>query len=189
MSSVAELSRAGSPADLEVALEVADTRRLLLPAQWDLEVLAPPLEDQAVSVVASVVASMAAEAVADSGEVSKIVEVTVAPAAPAAAVDEEALATKVVEASEARTATVHHQMLQLDQAVLAPVVLEVLAVLAVVVAMEAEVVVMEPLDHRIATVVVVGMTRAVAVAHMMTDPADIVAAAVEGMEIAMLLVV
>jgi hypothetical protein len=156
---------------LEEALEVVDIRRLFLPDQWALAGLAAPLVDQ-VSEVASEVVSMVAEAVVDSGEASQIV-------GGMAGVDEEALATKVVAVSVAQTDTERHRMPQLDQEAHAPAVLAVLAVL-VVVATAAGVVGMEALDHRIATVVV-GMTREVAVAHMMTDPADIAAAAVEGM--------
>jgi hypothetical protein len=153
---------------LEEALEVVDIRKLFLPDQWALAGLAAPLVDQ-VSEVASEVVSMVAEAVVDSGEASQIV-------GGMAGVGEEALATKVVAVSVAQTDTERHRMPQLDQEAHAPAVLAVL----VVVATAAGVVGMEALDHRIATVVV-GMTREVAVAHMMTDPADIAAAAVEGM--------
>ena len=165
MSNVAVPSRAGNRVDLEAALEVADIQRPLLPDPWALAGSAAPPVDL-VSVVVSAAASMVAEDVADSEEASKIVEVMVE-------VDEAASATKAAGASEAQTDTERRQMHQLDQAAHA---LPVLAVLAVV-ATAAEVVGMEALDHQIATAVV-GMTRAVAVAHMMTDPADIAAALV-----------
>jgi hypothetical protein len=156
MSSVAVPSKAGSHADLEVALEVADIRRLLPHDLWAPVVLeAAALASAVVSVAAST------EDAADSEEeASKIAE------AMAEVVVEES-ATKEAVASEAPTDTARHQTPQLGRAAL---------VLAVEVATAAEVD-MEALDHRIATVVV-GMTRAVAVAHMMIDPADIAAALV-----------
>lgn len=170
MSNVAAPSEAGSPADLEVALEAAVTLRLLLPDQWALEGLEVPVEEA--SVVASVAASTVAEVVAASEEASQTVEVM-------AEVAVVALATKGVEACVALTDTAPLQMLQLDQEDHARVVLEALQV-----AMVAEAVDMGALDRRIATAVV-GMTRAVVVAHMMTDPADTVAAAIVDLEIAM----
>lgn len=169
---MAGLSRAGSRVVLEVVLEVVDIRKPLLPDPWALAVLEAPLVDLA-SEEASGAVSTVGEAVVDSGVAFQIVEAMVEAG-------EEVLATKAVEGSEVRMDMVRRPM-----HLLAPVAhaLAVLAVLAVV-AMGAGVG-MGPLDHRIVTVVVVGMTRAVAVAHMMTDPADIVVAAVEAMETVM----
>ena len=169
---MAGLSRAGSRVVLEVVSEVVDIRKPLLPDPWALAVLEAPLVDLA-SEEASGAVSTVGEAVVDSGVAFQIVEAMVEAG-------EEVLATKAVEGSEVRMDMVRRPM-----HLLAPVAhaLAVLAVLAVV-AMGAGVG-MGPLDHRIVTVVVVGMTRAVAVAHMMTDPADIVVAAVEAMETVM----
>jgi hypothetical protein len=128
--------------------------------------LEAPLVDLAFE-AASEAVSMVAEAVVDSEGAFKTVEAM-------AEAGEEALATKAAGGSEAQMDTVRHLMLQLVQAAHAKALL-------VAVGMGVGVV-MEVLDHRIATVVAVGMTRAVAVAHMMTDPADIAAAAVEVME-------
>ena len=163
-------SRAGNRVDLEAVLEVAVTRRPFLPDPWALAGLAAPLVDLGF-VVASAAVSMVVEDAEGSGEVSKTVEVILE-------VDEAASATKAAEASEVQTDMEHHQTPQLDQVAHAP------AVLAAVVATVAEAVGMEALDHRIATVVV-GMTRAVAVAHMMTDPADNAAAALVATETVM----
>jgi hypothetical protein len=152
MSSAAVPSKAGSHADLEVALEVADIRRLPRHDLW-------ALVDLEAAALASAVASVAAstEDGADSEEASKIAE------AMAEVVVEES-ATKEAVASEAPTDTARRQTPQLGRA-------------ALVLAAEVAEVDMEALDHRIA-MVVVGMTRAVAVAHMMIDPADIAAALV-----------
>jgi hypothetical protein len=178
MSNVAVLSRAGSHADSEAVSEVVDIQKLFLPDQWAPAVLVAHLEDQAVSAVASAVVSMAAEDAADPGEAPQTV-------LPTVVVEEEALATKVLGASpEAVMAegivdlmdTERLQMLQLVQVVHAPPA-------------PAPGAGMEALALRIAAVLgaqVVDMTRAVAVAHMMTDPADTAAAAaVEAMETAM----
>ena len=175
---MAELSRAGSRVVLEVVLEVVDIRKPLLPDPWGLAVLEAPLVDLA-SEEASGAVSTVGEAAVDSGPAFQIVEAM-------AEAGEEVLATKAVEGSEVRMDTVRRPMLLLAPVAHALAVLAVLVVLAVVavVAMGAGVG-MGPLDHRIVTVVAVGMTRAVAVAHMMTDPADIVVAAVEAMETVM----
>ena len=176
MSNVAALSKAGSRAGLGVALEGVDTQKPLSLDQWALAVLVEHLEDLAVSEVASVVVSMVAEVVADSGEASKNVAAT--------AVEGEALATKAVEVFpeevmeeiEVQMDTERPQTHQPDQVAHAP------AVPVVVASAEAG---LEALAPRTATVLVgqvVGMTRVVAVAHMMTDPAD--TAAIEVMEIA-----
>ena len=188
MSNVAELSKAGNLADLEVVLEVADTQRQFLLALWALAVSVVLQGAQAGSGAASVVASMVEEVEADSEEASKIVE--------ALAVEEEVLDTKVgvaslrevdMEETVVGTAdqmdTVHLLTLQLAQ------------VVRVVVAMAAVGPVEEvtgALVLQTATVLalrrqLVGTTRVEAVAHMMTDPADIAAAAVEVTEIAMAL--
>jgi hypothetical protein len=176
MSNEAALSKAGSRAVLEVALEGVDTQKPLSLDQWALVVLVGHLGDLAVSEVASEVASMVAEVVADSGEASKNVEAT--------AVEGEALATKAVEVFpeevmeeeiEAQMDTERPQMHQPDQVAHAP------AAPVVVASTEAG---LEALAPRTATVLVgqvVGMTRVVAVAHMMTDPADTAPAAIEVM--------
>lgn len=172
---MAGLSRAGSRVVLEVVLEVVDIRKPLLPDPWALAVLEAPLVDLA-SEEASGAVSTVVEAVVDSGVAFQIVEAMVEAG-------EEVLVTKAVEGSEVRMDMVRRPMLLLAPVAHALAVLAVLAVVAVV-AMGAGVG-MGPLDHRIVTVVVVGMTRAVAVAHMKTDPADIVVAAVEAMETVM----
>lgn len=155
MSSVGVQSKAGSHADLEVALEVAGIPKLPPHDPWAQVGL--------VAALASVVASVAAstEVAAGSEEASKIAEVMVEVVVVESA-------TKAVVASEAPTDTARRQTHQPARVAL---------VLAAEVATAAAEVDMEALDHRIATVVV-GMTRAVAVAHMMIDPADIEAALV-----------
>jgi hypothetical protein len=175
MSNVVALSKAGSLADLEVALEVVDIQRPFLLDQWALVVLVHQVV-QAGSEVVSVVVSTE-EDEADSGAASKI-----------AVAEGEVLATKVVEASPeavmaeeivvgivARTEPLHpmHPLVQ--------VVLVVVASAAAT----AE----AGMEAQIATVLacqgqLVGMT-VVAAAHMMTDPADTAAAAVEVMGIVM----
>lgn len=170
MSNAAELSRAGSHADSEAVSEVVDIQRRFLPDQWAPAVLAH-LEDQAVSAVASEVVSTVAEDAADLEEALRIVPHTVAA-------EEEVLATKVVGASpEAVMAEgivglmdmERLPTLQQDHAPPAPAPGAAMAALVLQIVAQ-----------------VVDMTRAVAVAHMMTDPADTaVAAAVEAMETAM----
>lgn len=180
MSNVAAPSKAGSLADSEVALGDVATRRLLLHDQWDLAGLGRPAAD---SEVASVVVSMVGEeAAAAASEVAfKIVEATAVVeeevlVIKAAAPPEVALAAATAVGILARTDTVHPRMRQLGQVARAPV-LSAAAATA-----EAG---MAALAHRIATVLApqgrVGMTRVVAVAHMMTDPAVTAAAAVEAM--------
>lgn len=177
MLNVAELSKAGSLVDLEVGLEDGDTQRQQLLdlqhlASMDLQV------DQAASEVASEADSTAVEVEAVSEEDSRIAEVM-------AGADEEALDTKGVVASnlgevmvegigvgmEALTATTHLRMLQLVREV------------AVAAFLEAEEDMVAP-DLLIATALqrqLVGMTRVVAVAHMMTGMADIEEAVTEVM--------
>jgi len=171
MSNVVVPSKAGNLAVLEVGLEVAVTLRLFPLGQC----LQDPQEDLAVSeVVGSVVDSTADEVEVDSEEDSKIEEVMVE-------VVEEVLATKEVEASAAIEVVMeeivvgilmaHPLMHPLVQEVVAE---EVLAVVIVVVGLAEEGMVAR--DPQIATDrhLVVGMTRVVAVAHMKTDPVDIV---------------
>lgn len=177
MLSVAELSKAGSLVDLEVDLEDADTQKRQL---LDLQHLASMdlQADQAVSEVASEVDLTAAEVEAVSEEDSRIGEAT-------AGVDEEVLATREVVAfnlgevmvegigvgMEVLMATTHLQMLQLVREV------------AVAAFLEAEEDMVDP-DLQIATALqrqLVGMSRVVAVAHMMTGTADIVEAVAEVM--------
>jgi hypothetical protein len=176
MLNVVELSKDGSLVDLEAALEDADTQRQQL---LDQEGLVASMDLQAApvaSVAASVVVSMVVGAEADLEGDSRTVEAMVV-------VDEEASATKEVEASLAevvtgeetvvgmvdRMATTHLQM--------PPLVQEV--VVAAFLGAEGGMVDLGPqivtaLQHRL-----VGMIRVAAVAHMMTGPADIVAVATE----------
>jgi hypothetical protein len=180
MSNVVELSRAGSLADLEVALEVVDTQRLFLLAQWVLEALAALLEDQAVSEVVSVEALMAEGDEVASEEVSKTAEVM--------GEVEEALDTKGVGVSKAgevmeeaigvgmvgRMAMARLQMPQLVQEVVEVALVAASAEEGMVLALQ-----IETDLHQ-----VVGMTRVVAVAHMMTETLD-TEPPIEAMEIAM----
>jgi hypothetical protein len=175
MLNVAEQSRVGNLVALEVDSEAVDTQRQLPLAQWDpavrsMDLLGDLVDSEAVSVVVSrveedeadsevVVASRTEEAMAVVEEVLATKEV----------VDfhpEEDTVAEIAVGMEDPTDTEHPQMPQLVQ------VGEVEAATA------GEALVVPVLQ--IATVLacqrqVVGMTRVVAVAHMMTDPADIVA--------------
>jgi hypothetical protein len=178
MSNVVELLRAGNLADLEVVLEVVDTQRLSLLAQWVLEALAALLVARAVSEVVSEEGSMVDVDEVASEEVFKIVEVM--------AEVEEVLVIKEVGGSKAgevmeeeiavgmvgRMAMALLQMPQLVQ--------EVVAVDSAVDPAEEGMV----LGLQIVLRQGVGMTRVVAVAHMMTETLDTVAV-VEAMGIVM----
>ena len=173
MSNVVELSRAGSLADLEVALEVVDIQRLFLLAQWDLEALEVLLlVDQVVSEVVFVEALMADGDEGVSGEVSKTVEVMVEV--------EEALDIREAGVSRAGVGMVEQMAMALPQ--MLQLVREVVEVVLVVDTAEEDMV----LALQIETVLrqAVGMIRAVADAHMMTE-AVVIVAVIAAMEIAM----
>jgi hypothetical protein len=185
MSNAVELSKAGSLADLEVALEVADIQRPFLPAQWVLGVLVVLLEDQAVSEVVSVVALTADGDEVASEEVSKIVEVMVeaegvldTKGVEVSKVAGEAMEVEIVVGMVGPTAMVLPQMPQQVQ----EAVVVVVAVLAAAAAVMAEEGMVRALQIETVLRLVVGMTRVVAVAHMMTETPDTVAAT-EAMEI------
>jgi hypothetical protein len=176
MSSVAELSEAGYPADLEAVLVAVDTPRQFLPDPWDQEAsMDHPADLVALEVVDSEEVSTVEEDEADSEVASRN--------GVAMAAEEVVLATKAAEAfhEEDKAVTVvrmevpmdiaRHPMRLLDQEAEEAVLEE--AVMAAEEGMVAPV----PLiamdlaaQHQL-----VGMTRVVAVAHMMTGPADIVA--------------
>jgi len=187
MSNVVALSRDGNLADLEVVLEAEDTQRQYPLAQQALA-SADLQADLADSEVASAEALMADEVGVDSEEASKIAEAMAVVAVAVAAAEEE-LATKEVEASHPEAATeeivaaptdTHHlQVLPPDQAAHAE---------AATVEAE-EVMAPAPLIAMEAPRQLVGMTRVVAVAHMMIDPADTVEVVVETTVIAAPLVV
>jgi hypothetical protein len=186
MSNVVELSKAGSLVVSAVVLEVADTPRLHLRAQWVLvrsAVVRP--EDQAASEEAVSGAASTVEEDVEAFEVdSKIGEATVV-------VVEEVLATKAVEVSkevveEVMEAAIAVGMVgpmdmlpQMPQQVQEVVVVEALEA-AVVEEGAMALALQNETDLRLA----VGMIRAVAVAHMMTETPD-TAAATEAMGIAM----
>ena len=171
---MAELLRDGSRVDLEVAWEVADIQKQSPLDQWALDLVLQA--DQVASEEVSVEALTVEEAEVDSEEASKTEEVM--EVAEGEVLDTEAAMAEVIV--EVKMVTVHPLLtLQLDQ-VAEEVVVSVAGVMVA-----AEVI----LVLQIAMVLacqrqVVGMTRAVAVAHMMTDPEDIVAAT-EVMVIAM----
>lgn len=169
----------------------AGIRKQLLLGLWALAVSTVLPEGQVVSGVVSGVASMVEEAEVVSEEGFKIEE------GMAAVVEEEALATKAVEASHPGAVAeivvgmvalmdMEHLLLMLQ---LAPAAHVAVATVAAVGIAEED---MEAPGPQIAVVLacprqLVGMTRVVAVAHMMIDPADIVATLVEAMEIVMVL--
>jgi hypothetical protein len=188
MSNVVEPSRVGDLSGLEAALEVVDTQKQCLLVLWDLAVSVALLVDPVASEVVSVVVSTEEEAGADSEEASKTVG--------AMAVEEEVLDIKAVEAflleagmeEEIVVGTVDQMDSEhpLPMLQLVPVVLEVGASAAAGTAEEVTV----ALVPQIATVLacqrqLVGMTHVEVAAHMMTDPVDIVAVAIEVTETAM----
>jgi hypothetical protein len=193
MSNAAVPSRGGSLADLEVALEDVGTQKQQLPDPWVLAASTDLLEDRAaLEEVGFVVALMAEEVEGASEEASKT------EVASKVAVAEEELATKEAEASHPEVVTAAAEIVvgmeaQMDMLHLL-LMLQLAQVAHVVVATAAAVVGIAEEDMEapappIAMVLScqrqrVGMIRVVAVAHMMTDPADIVATVVEAMEIA-----
>ena len=192
MSNVAELSRDGSLAASAAASEAVDTQRLFLPAQWVREALVALLVDQAVSEVVSEEVLTADEDEVDSEEDFKIVEAMEEVVEEEEEV-EEVLATKEAGASKAgevtgeetvvgmlgRMAMALHQMPQLVQEVVVVVVSAAEAAEAADTAEGGMV-----LALQIVLPKGVGMTRVVAVAHMMTETPDTVAA-IEAMETVM----
>ena len=180
MSNVVELSRAGSLADLEVALEVVDIQRLFLLAQWDLEALEVLLlVDQVVSEVVFVEALMADGDEGVSGEVSKTVEVMV-EVEEALDIREAGVSRAGVGMEEIVVGMVEQMAMALPQ--MLQLVREVVEVVLVVDTAEEDMV----LALQIETVLrqAVGMIRAVADAHMMTE-AVVIVAVIAAMEIAM----
>lgn len=169
MLSVAEPSKAGSLADLEVVLEVEDTQRLFHPVLWDLVALVA-LQHQVVSLEveeeeASEGASMVEEEEVVSEVDSKIEEAMV--------VEEEEVLASEVDLEEVIVVGIRmepptallHLTLRLDQEV-------------VEVDLEETVVGLEEHNLQIAMgQLLVGMIRVAVVAHMMTETADTAAAA------------
>jgi hypothetical protein len=185
-------SKDGNLAGLVAVLEVETIQRHQLLDQWPQVASTVLLVDQGASEVgASVGALMVGGEEVASEEASKTEEAT-------AAVEEEAWATKEVGASREEATEVAAEIAvgmaaqeaqmdmehPLQMLLLDPVVHVVVAVVAAIAEGG-----MAALDPQIATILarrrqLVGMTRVVAVAHMMTDPAAIEAAAVELTEIA-----
>ena len=178
MSNVVELLRAGNLADLEVVLEVVDTQRLSLLAQWVLEALAALLVVRAASEVVSEEGSMAdvdevaseegfkiAEVMAEVEEVLVIKEVGDSKAG-------EVMEEEIVVGMLGRMAMALPQMPQLVQEV-------VVVDSAVDMAEEGMVLALQIVLRQ-----GVGMTRVVAAAHMMTETPDTVAV-IEAMGIVM----
>jgi len=178
MLSEVEPSRAGSLADLEVALEGADTQSLPLLAQWVPVVSAMVLQHQEDSVEAVEEDSeedlMVAEEEADSVEVgvSKTEEVMVVVGEEVlVSVAEADLEEEIVVGMEAAPTVPPLPTLQPDQAA---------------VEVDLEAVHSEGVNLQTAMAQgLVGMTHVVAVAHLMIETAVIVAAATEVMVIAM----
>jgi hypothetical protein len=174
MLNVAEQSKVGNLVALEVDSEAVDTQRQLPLAQWDPAVLSMDLLGDLVdSEAASVVVSRVEEDEADS-------EVVASRTEEAMAVVEEVLATKEVVASHPEEDTVAEIAVGMEDPTDTepPQMPQLVQVAEVEVATAEEALVVPVLQ--IATVLacqrqVVGMTRVVAVAHMMTDPADTVA--------------
>jgi hypothetical protein len=177
MLSAVEPLRAGSLVVSEAGLEDVGTQKQQLLAPPDLASMDPQV-DQVVSEVASAADSTVVEAEAGSEEASKTAEAMVVDegvSATKAAVDFlPEVVTVVLEIGvgmEVPTAIMHHQTLQLDQ------------VAVVVASQEVEGGMAAP-DLQIATALqplLVGMTRVVAVARMMTGLVGIVEAATEVM--------
>jgi hypothetical protein len=174
MSSVVELSRDGSLVDLEVDWEVVDIQKQFPLDQWVLDLVLQA--DQVASEECSVAALTVAEAEVDSEEASKTEEVM-------EEAEGEVLATKAATVeviAEVKMVTLHPLLtLQLDQ-----VVGEVVASVPGGMGAVGAILVLQNATVLACQRQVVGMTRVVAVAHMMTDPEDIVAAT-EGTVIAM----
>jgi len=175
MLNAVEQSRAGSLAVSEVDSAVVDIRRQLPLAQWDPVGLMDLLGDRVDSEEAvSVAASRGQEAEVDS-------EVAVASRTEEAmAVVEEVLATREVVDSHPEEVTVVEIAVGMEDPTdtVHPPMPQLVQVVEVEAGMAEEALVVPVLQ--IATVLpcqrqVVGMTRVVAVAHMMTDPADTVA--------------
>jgi hypothetical protein len=174
MLSVAEQSRGGSRVDLEADLEAVDTQRQFRLGQWVLVVSVALLVDQVDQVASEVVseaASMVEGAEVDLEEASKTVEVMEAEGGASAS---EAVSVEEIVVGMEDPTEYPLLMPQPDQVAVG------VALAAVDMAVGEAIPVLQ-----IATAQrLVGMTRVVAVAHMKTDPADIVAAT-EVMVIAM----
>jgi len=179
MLNVVARSKAGSHVDLEVDLVAVVIQKRSLHDQWGLEALEELLADQVVSVVASAVDLTVDEAVVDSEEAFKTVEVTEAGEVVSAtrvveALHQEVAMEEIVVGMEAQTATGLLQTLLLVLAVVVvatPVGMAEVATVAHQTAM-----VLHQWAYQLQ--LEVGMTR-VAAAHMMTDPV-VIAAAREG---------
>lgn len=177
-----EQLRAGSLVVLEVVLEDVDTQRQLLRDQWDLVDLdlLVDLVSVASEVVDSVAGSMAAEDGVDSEAASRNEEamvVTIAAAVEEVLAIREVVAFHPEEATAAiavgmedPTDTVLPQMLQLVQVAEAEAQMEVASAEEALVVPVLQIVMVLAVQRQL-----VGMTRVVAVAHMMIDPADTVA--------------
>jgi hypothetical protein len=169
---VDELSKAGSLVDLEVDLEVGDTRKQHLLVLLDPAVLVAPQVDQAASEVDSVGASKVEEVEVVSEVDSKIAEAMVE--------DEAVLDIKEAEASHQEVVKAETVVGILETMVTAPpLMLQLVQVVVVAAGSVAEGV---SLVRQIATVLavqrqLVGLIPAVVVAHTMIGTAGIVAAA------------